>query len=362
MILQLLPGLQRAWRDPSSLQLGISPRRAAVLDGLTDTDAAFVERLRDGVDPAHLPGGDRRTELVGLLLEAGALVTARAGRGALSLLDGRQEALAPDAAVWALVHRGGDGWDLLAARARRHVLVVGAGRVADALAAALEAAGVGRVERRDDLTEHGVRARTGRGRGVRPDLVVLVEGAAADSVRAQSLLRRDVVHLSVVVREGDVVVGPLVRPGAGPCLRCLDLHRADLDPVWPTVLAQVLSTGRRVPEESAVAGLAGHLAALQALAHLDGRGEPAAAGATLEVELPDGLAARRPWPVHPECGCCWPDDPASDLLSELPLKLLPELPPEPLPDLLADHAPDAAPTTSPSHREHPRPGPTTMGP
>jgi hypothetical protein len=29
-------------------------------------------------------------------------------------------------------------------------------------------------------------------------------------------------------------------------------------------------------------------------------------GATLEIELPDGLIARRSWPAHPGCGCHWP--------------------------------------------------------
>jgi bacteriocin biosynthesis cyclodehydratase domain-containing protein len=310
MHLQLLPGLHRAWRGPQSLQLGISPRHATVLDGLTPRDAALVERLGDGVDPVELAAADdRQRQLITLLREAGALVPARAGRAVHAVLEPWHEDLEPDAEVWALVHRGcGDGWDLLAERVRHHVLVVGSGRVSVAAARALAAAGVGGVERRGRLTERGVRARSGRGRAQRPSCVVLVEGAAADSGRAEDLVRRDIPHLSVVVREGDVVVGPLVRPGDGPCLRCLDLHRAELDPMWPQVLAQLLTTGRRTPEESAVAGIAGGLAALQVLALLDGRSVPAALGATLEVELPDGLTTRRPWAVHPDCGCCWPPD------------------------------------------------------
>ncbi len=310
MRIQLLPGLQRAWRGPQSLQLGVSPRRATVLDGLTPADAALVERLDEGVDPTELAGADERhRELVGLLREAGALVPARAGRGVHAVLEARHRDLEPDAAAWALVHRDcGDGWDLLAARERQHVLVVGGGRVAATTARALSTAGVGGVERRTELGERGVRARGGRGPAVRPSCVVLVEAAAADPARAQDLLRRDVPHLSVVVREDDVVVGPLVRPGRGPCLRCLDLHRSALDPAWPAMLAQLLSGRRRVPEESAVAGLAGHLAALQVLALLDGRQASAATGATLEVELPDGLVTRRAWAVHPGCGCHWPPD------------------------------------------------------
>ena len=339
MIIQLLPGLQRAWRGPSSLQLGVSPRRAAVLDGLTAADVALLGRLVDGVDPVDLTADGGPAELLGLLRQAGALVPARAGRSAHTLLEPRHEEREPDAAVWALVHRGsGDGWDLLAARARRHVLVVGTGRVTVAVADALREAEVGGVEVLTRLTERSLRARSGRALGTPPSCVVLVEPVAADSARATDLVRRDVPHLSVVLREGDVVVGPLVLPGAGPCLRCLDLHRTDLDPAWPGLLAQLLAGPRTVPEESLVAGLAGRLAALQVLALVDARSVPAALGATLEVELPDGLAVRRPWTAHPACGCVWPPDEPDDAG--------------------ADPTSSAA---SPAHREHPGPAAGRMG-
>src|SRR4029450_3944781 len=129
----------------------------------------------------------------------------------------------------------------------------------------------------------------------------------ADAAAADALVSGDVPPLSVVIRDDDVVVGPFVRPGRGPCLRCLDQHRGDRDPVWPSVLAQVLGPGPGTlePEESAVSTLAAGLAALQVLTHLDGVTAPAAEGATLEIELPDGLVGRRTWPAHPRCGCHW---------------------------------------------------------
>jgi len=148
-----------------------------------------------------------------------------------------------------------------------------------------------------------------------PDLVVLVERAAADPTRGDRLLAADLPHLSVVVRETSVVIGPLVVPGRSACLRCLDLHRTERDPQWPLVLAQLLAPAdRRVPhEETALAQVAAGVTALQVLGHLDGHGAPACVGATLEVELPDGLACRRPWPAHPSCGCCWPPAPPAPI-------------------------------------------------
>jgi hypothetical protein len=157
-------------------------------------------------------------------------------------------------------------------------------------------------------------------------VVVLVRAAAADSVAADRLLAADVPHLSVVVREAGHVVRPHLLPGTGPCLRCLDLHRTDRDPAWPRLLAQLPGRARPADAgETASSRLGAALAALQVLAHLDGLAmlartpgapggptaavPPASVGATLEVELPDGLVSRRPWPVHPACGCGWAPTP-----------------------------------------------------
>ena len=81
-------------------------------------------------------------------------------------------------------------------------------------------------------------------------VVVLVETDVADPERAPSLVAAGTAHLSVVVREADIVVGPLVVPGDGPCLRCLDLHRTDADPAWPTLAGQLRDSAPA--DESAV--------------------------------------------------------------------------------------------------------------
>jgi len=135
------------------------------------------------------------------------------------------------------------------------------------------------------------------------DLVVLVDHHAARSAASQGLLAEDVPHLSVVLRDTDALVGPLVVPGRTACLRCLDLHRTDADPGWPLALDQL--TAPRAGggyEETATATLLAGLVALQVLAHLDGL-VPPAHGATLEVLLPEGVVQVRRWVPHPECGC-----------------------------------------------------------
>jgi hypothetical protein len=95
-----------------------------------------------------------------------------------------------------------------------------------------------------------------------------------------------------------------VLPGRTGCLRCADLHRADRDPAWPVVAAQLAGVRRRREEPSDVvlATLAAALGARQCLDLLDGR-EPAAAGASLELSLTDWRLRRRGWPPHRRCDC-----------------------------------------------------------
>jgi len=106
-----------------------------------------------------------------------------------------------------------------------------------------------------------------------------------------------------------VQVGPLVVPGDGPCLRCLDLHRTDADPAWPALLHRLAAAPANRPGELHVpvlAGVAAHLAAAMVLGLLDG--EPRRPGLTWQVPLPDAVPRERVWVPHPRCGCG--DDPA----------------------------------------------------
>jgi len=136
-----------------------------------------------------------------------------------------------------------------------------------------------------------------------PDLAVLV-GRHPLELRA-SLMHEQIPHLAAAADEAIGIVGPLVIPGRTACLRCMDLTRADRDPAWPLILAQLL--GRQPDLMACDAPLAGAVAAhaaAQALAFID---RPAEAGAvangTLELVLPSWQWRRRTWPPHPDCDC-----------------------------------------------------------
>jgi bacteriocin biosynthesis cyclodehydratase domain-containing protein len=187
---------------------------------------------------------------------------------------------------------------VLGRRTRRGVLVVGSGTLPAALAQVLRQAGVGQVVSGRYAGEEASGA-------TRPDLVVLTATGALDAESARPWMRRPTPHLPVVLHGTRAEVGPLVLPGAGPCLRCLDLARSDHDPGWPAVLAQ-LSPARVGPpaeasgETSLVCATAG-VAAMAVLAALDGHPHPT--GTSFEIGLPVPRLDERIWTAHPQCPC-----------------------------------------------------------
>jgi hypothetical protein len=120
------------------------------------------------------------------------------------------------------------------------------------------------------------------------------------------LLRREgVPHLAAAASEAIGLVGPLVLPGGTACLRCLDLTRAERDPAWPLILAQLTGGGADPPACDTVLAVAvAAQAAAQALAFID---RPVSVSAvingTLELVLPDWRWRRRTWMPHDRCGC-----------------------------------------------------------
>jgi hypothetical protein len=141
------------------------------------------------------------------------------------------------------------------------------------------------------------------GRELRPDLVVLV--GVPDPQVGQRLVTDGLPHLVAAGQEAIGIVGPMVVPGRTACLRGLDLTRAELDPAWPLILAQLAGRQAEPPACGAVltASVAA-LAAAQALLFVDrpGRAGPAWNG-TLELEMPGWQWRRRTWLPHPDCTC-----------------------------------------------------------
>ncbi|GAB3160878.1 ThiF family adenylyltransferase [Myceligenerans halotolerans] len=331
--LRLRPGTPVVMRSGDAVQCGTDPRWALVLDGLTRAEASWLRDLTDrrhvtpeqsaarrGVHP------DRRDLILDALARAGMLVPSPAAvRNVVAPGHG-----AADARTLGMLRVDGAGLATLADRAAATVALAGLGRIGAAIALLLTGAGVGRLVLHDpqpvQTTDIGLGAHTERDVGdprdvalarllarrsaaldlqvngdAEPDVAVVVESRAALPARFTRLMSAGIPHLSVVAREADVAVGPLVLPGRSACVACLDADRADQDRDWHLIAAQ-LRQGPEQPHEAALTALAAATAAGQVLAQLDGH-RPTAVGSCLEIALPDCLPRVRRFDPHPRCGC-----------------------------------------------------------
>lgn len=336
----LLPALRRLLRDRTTVQLGVDPRYATTVE-FANTRQLGVLELLDGTRTAERVARDAsrfglsRTDALrvigtlrtaGVIIDAGALHPGELPEGARRLLESETGALS-------LRARPGDRSpaELLRRRRNAKILISGYGKLAVAVGTLLAASGVGRLElaiggtvtpadlsagglRPDDLGRP--RAIAGADavrraapyteirslRGSTPDLAILVGTPHPDPTTALRYARRRCPHLPVWLRDGVVVLGPLVRPGLTACLDCMNLHRRDRDPSWPVLAAQLATApGRDEPAEAALVAFGAGLVAMQALCHIDG-GAPDTLGGTLELSTP-GRVRRRNWTPHPQCGC-----------------------------------------------------------
>jgi len=266
MVLKVREGVPLVWRSPSSLQFGVD-EPLVVLDEVDAGTERMVAALVGGISST---GFDMMARGAGVSTDAAA-----------ELLSQLEPVLAPEAA------------DASARRAR--VAVSGDGPLADEL--------------RRVLRDEGVLAESDQST---PDLAVIVAGWVISPEDHGTWLRRDIPHLPVVVGDGGVTVGPLVEPGDGPCLYCVQLARTDDDPAWPAIATQLWT--RPTPELSGVAVVeAAGFVARTVLERLR-RGVGDAVSRRLASST--GEVSSRVWMRHAMCRCAAPAEsdwaPAAD--------------------------------------------------
>lgn len=205
MVLQIDPRYPVLWRTPSSLQIG-ADRSIVTLHDVTVAEEHLVAVLRKGISPSGL---DMVGETVGATPEHVEDLLARV-RPAL---------------------RGGD----ISSRGLEGTNIVVTGSAVGAAAIRSVLAGLGTT-----LVDDGGPA----------DLAVIVSTFSTDPRQSGAWLRRDIPHLAVVFGDSEVRVGPLVEPGSGPCLHCVERAHIDDDPHWPALAGQLL--GRRAYTEDAL--------------------------------------------------------------------------------------------------------------
>jgi len=317
--MRLREGLRVVRRADDEVQVGTDPRWAVRIGGLRPDEVAALVAVDAEAGHRTLPIGTERLREVAHQLDQAHLATSRTASRV------RRGPGSYDVAAWDLVD--GTGRERLARRAAAGVGVLGLGPTGLSAALHLAAVGVGTVLVDDDRPvrsldvgpwgyrweDVGVERTVVAARILRdvapdvvlestrvPDVLVVVEHGAADPVRAALLLSEGVPHLSVLVREVDVVVGPLVTRTGAPCLHCVELHHSDLDPAWGRVADAVARPAREGAEGAVLASVAGAVASAAVVDHLD-TGAPLAA--SYEIGLPDAIPRRRDWAAHPSCGC-----------------------------------------------------------
>lgn len=163
-----------------------------------------------------------------------------------------------------------------------------------------------------DGLRHSERVLTSRvrpgGEGAPTDLAVVVSATPATPESVRPWLAAGVPVLPVWCLHEQASIGPLLLPGRGPCLHCLDLTRAEVDPGWPWLSAQLARTGVGGPEPvdglPGVRLLAAGLTTTLVLDHVGGR--LLTCEWSFEVATPGPTLERHLWPTHPGCGQCSP--------------------------------------------------------
>jgi ThiF family len=334
--LRLTPGRAALWRSPTCLQLGLDPQRALILDDLLQPLATLLKRM-DGVRST--------TELVAEAQATGSswaealtMLTDLHRRGLVQQASATESgqpgwhrvALAAEAASWS-VHSSHPMHHLLRRRRNAVVRVIGSGRVAVAVATALATGGVRHVAVHASGTVVAADLGTGylpndlgRCRAAaaadavrrcapevivdphrQPELIVLTDVVVPEPTVVTELLGSRIPHLIGYAYEGTAVVGPLVWPGRSSCLRCAELHHAEIDAAWPKLAAQLVG---QIPTAGlACTQLAAALIAEQVFVALSGPGTglptPPTWDAALQLDPVHGPLLRLPRPPHPRCGC-----------------------------------------------------------
>ncbi len=270
MVLRLDPRQPSVWRNPDSLQFGVDAP-SVVLPAVSTADERMLAALAAGVSR---PGLDLVATTAGATRE-----------DAARLLDAVRPALERDVAA-------------VPAPSGHVVALVGDGEAVRIVGGMLRERGI-----RLTGTGPGGPGPDGAspdGFGDRPELAVIV----ADYVIAPEAhgwwLRRDIPHLPVVFGDRMVRVGPVVEPGDGPCLFCLEQHRIDADPAWPAIATQLW--GRPSPLHSTLldAETAARVGRL-VLRRLENG--PAGSAHSHDLDAAAGAVTVRHWEPHPRCAC-----------------------------------------------------------
>jgi hypothetical protein len=339
----LAPHAQLAWRDSNHLILEdpAAPQTQVLVGNATPATARWLRScdgthtLGDLLASAAAVGIDPTSAeaLLGTLVQTGLLTLEAAVSTLAADWDpDAKSALRHDLDAIALA--GSNAAAALHRRQEHRIIIEGTNRVAHALVDVLAAAHIGDVQvlakrttrRSVTLRDVGAfgpdpadvgfapslamkrhierRARARHGTHVRP-LVIACDSHLdpADEITYQQAATP---YLRMLVTSRYATIGPLTLPGSSVCWSCIAMHRTDLDPYWPHLLAQFEHHRRQLaPIDSAFAMWVASEAVAHLLRVIDHDDPSTLANTTLHFDRNEMVIRRRHWTVHPDCPCQW---------------------------------------------------------
>lgn len=304
MVLKLDARFPLVWRSPWDLQFGIDPVRVILRD-VTNAEERLIAALTAGISRSGLTmiaeSAGATDQQVGTLLrkvspvlEGPAPASSGGERGATSAR------FLPDTPGPLSHPPPGTRVDL-----------VGRGPTVERIARVLAQSGLRVVVAPAATANPGVGSAGPRPAGTappdgrtepeeQPAMGIAVGHFVVDPDVYGYWLRRDIPHLPVVFGDSAVNIGPVVEPGTGPCLFCLDRFRSDADPLWPTLATQLW--GRRSATETPLvsreaASRAARIVLMRLAAGLPGPAE------SVRLDAQTGAVTTKAESPHPECGC-----------------------------------------------------------
>jgi hypothetical protein len=342
-MLKINPNQTPLWRDLKSLQIGAGQNKV-IFNSLSPAQERLIAALYRGIADKQLPNilndlglpdrdGERFVNALGpLLLETTAPAVAPLSE---DFIAGAFAEI-----IRASLIRSADGATVLLERGLRTVHIDDLSGAGLMLTLGLAAAGVGRVVTHDqskvetrDLGPNAypsqllgkpkieaVRAllasspnpmKMVAGHKLTPrnlesiDCAALIAQQAIEPRRYVQWLNRDVPHLALTFDSDHASVSPLIVPGRGPCLFCLEQARIEADPAWPVVLSQLVTNTNRLDDAASRLFCSG-LAVQKILTHLDDCGGFQQTKQELvgyQLDHSTGSVTEFTWGEHSACSC-----------------------------------------------------------
>lgn len=133
------------------------------------------------------------------------------------------------------------------------------------------------------------------------DVAIIVSGHELEPHRAGAWLRRDTPHLPVRFGDRKIHIGPVAGTGSSTaaCFHCVQLHRVQENPLWPTLATQLIHR----PSASQTFVACAEITSLVARWLENPDSHALGPNQALELDSHTGKLREVTYALHPDCAC-----------------------------------------------------------